>query len=49
MRKMDLHWMDNDEWWHVENGRPIVKPDAPAEAQESYKRYLEDIKTGDGD
>lgn len=49
MRRIDFYWMENDEWWDVIDGRPVVKPDAPKEAQESYKRYLEDVKKGDGD
>ena len=42
MRKFDFHWMDNEDWFHqIENGSFVVNDDAPPEAQESYKRYLE--------
>ncbi len=41
MKKLDLYWRTNDEWWELKNYVPVVKKDAPPEAQESYKRYLE--------
>lgn len=42
MRKLDFHWMDNENWFHqIENGSFVVNDDAPPEAQDSYKRYLE--------
>ena len=45
MRKLDLLWMSNDDWIiQRKNGTFVIKPDAPKEAQESYKRYLEQMK-----
>jgi len=44
MRNIDLHWMDNREWWEIRDHIPVVKKDAPPEAQESYKHYLEQTK-----
>lgn len=44
MRKIDLHWQSKDEWWEFENGIPVVRKDAPDEAQESYRRFLEQIE-----
>lgn len=42
MRKFDYHWMDDENWFHqLENGVFVVNDDAPPEAQESYKHYLE--------
>ena len=42
MRKFDYHWMDDENWFYqLENGAFIIKDDAPLEAHESYKRYLE--------
>ena len=45
MRKLDFLWMSNDDWIiQRENGTFTIKPDAPLEAQESYKHYLEQKK-----
>ena len=45
MKKLDFHWMDNDDWFYqLENGVFVVHEDAPLEAQESYKHYLEQTK-----
>ncbi len=45
MRKLDYFWATNKDWWtRDENYEMIIKPDAPKEAQESYKRYLEQLK-----
>ena len=40
MRKIDMFWQSNDDWWEFRNGIPTVKENAPQEAQESYTRYL---------
>ena len=40
MRKMDLFWRSNREWWEYKDHIPTIKPDAPPEAQESYKNYI---------
>ncbi len=44
MRKVDWYWHSNPDWWEFRNHFAVVKEDAPPEAQESYKRYLEQIK-----
>lgn len=41
MKRIDMHWMDKKEWWEIKNHVPVVKNDAPQEAKESYKHYLE--------
>ena len=41
MRKLDYFWASNPAWYEWKgNGDRIIKPDAPPEAQESYKHYL---------
>ena len=40
MRRLDLYWMKNKDWWKFENGCTIIKDTAPQDAQESYNRYL---------
>lgn len=45
MRKMDFYWMSNKDWYHRnENLVPVLNDNAPPEAQESYKHYLEQCK-----
>ena len=47
MRKLDYYWTTNKEWYEwTENLERVIRPDAPPEAQESYKHYLEQIKNG---
>lgn len=41
MRKLDLFWRSNRDWWEFRNHIPTLKDDAPPEAQKSYRRYLE--------
>ncbi len=46
MRKLDYRWMDKEEWYHLnENCVFVLNDDAPPEAQESYKHFLEQLKT----
>ena len=41
MTKLDYFWASNDDWCHwTEYGELVVNDDAPAEAKESYERYL---------
>lgn len=49
MVALDLYWKTNKNWWHRDekNLRPVLNKDAPKEAKESYKRYLEQKKCGD--
>lgn len=44
MRKMDLFWKSKKEWCHIKNSRFVINDNAPPEAQESYKHYLEQCK-----
>lgn len=44
MRKLDLYWRSNPDWWEFKNNIPSVKDDAPPEAKESYRRYQEQKK-----
>lgn len=44
MRKYDLFWQSNRDWWEFKNHIPVVKETAPPEAQESYKRYLKQLE-----
>lgn len=42
MKRLDFFWTSNPDWWEWKsNGTRIIKLDAPPEAQESYKHYLE--------
>ena len=39
MKRLDLYWTTNPDWWErKENYVKVLKPDA---AKESYKHYLE--------
>ena len=45
MRILEHYWMSNKDWWYLDKNLDMrIKPDAPKEAQESYKRYLEQMK-----
>ena len=44
MRKLDYFWKTNKDWWYRDKNLPRLKEDAPPEAQESYKHYLEQKK-----
>ena len=43
MKKVDLFWQSNDEWWELRNHIPVLKETAPPEARESYQHYLEQM------
>ena len=40
MKKIDLFWQSNRDWWEYKDHVPTVREDAPPEAKESYERYL---------
>ena len=45
MKILEHYWMSNKDWWYRDkNLVPRLKEDAPPEAQESYKHYLEQKK-----
>ena len=44
MRKFDYFWCSKKEWYHYEDLIRVVNDDAPKEAQESYKHFLEQQK-----
>ena len=49
MRKLDYYWQSNPDWFYQkDNGVFTIKPDAPKEAQDSYKHYLEQISSKRG-
>ena len=49
MKILDFYWSLNTDWWEWKpNGMRVIKPDAPNEAQESYKHYLEQISGEQG-
>lgn len=42
MRKMNIKWFENPNWWHYnEYGLFEINDDAPKEAKESFERYIE--------
>ena len=42
MRKLDLYWKSNRDWWEYDKDfYPVLTENAPKEAWESYLRYLE--------
>lgn len=44
MRKLDLYWKSNRDWWEYDKDFfPVLKEGAPNDAVESYRRYLEQI------
>ena len=43
-RKYDTYRESAKDWYYVKDGRFIVREDAPKEAQDSYKHYLEQLK-----
>ena len=44
MTKLDYFWASQKEWWHrLPNGEKVLNYDAPAEAKESYERYLKQL------
>ena len=45
MKKLDFFWKTNKNWYHLTDDLDFVlNDDAPPEARESYKHYLEQIK-----
>ena len=44
MTILEHYWLSNREWFHFEGFKIVINNDAPPEAQESYKRYLEQLK-----
>ena len=47
MKKLDFYWMSDSDWWELQNHVPVLKSDAPQEAQDSYKQYLEQCRKFD--
>lgn len=44
MKKLDLYWMSNRDWWELIDLVPTLKANAPADAKASYERYLKQIE-----
>lgn len=40
MTKLDYSWAEDKQYWHFENGAPVIHENAPKEVKESYERYL---------
>ncbi len=48
MKKLDFYWATNPDWWvRLASGVREIRPDAPQEAQDSYKHYLEQCRKFD--
>ena len=47
MVSLEHYWMRNDEWIHYENGRLVLNDDAPEEAKERYRTYLNQLEAID--
>ena len=47
MRKLDLYWMTNKEWYGLKDMVYYIKDSAPEEAKKSFAHYLERTK-GEG-
>lgn len=45
MRKVDLYWTTNKDWWEFKDHVRVIKEDAPIEAKVSYERYKEQMKS----
>lgn len=43
MKKIDLYWKSNRDWWEYKDNFPTIKDSAPPEAKASYQRYLEQV------
>lgn len=43
MKKVDLFWKSNHDWWEFKDGIPALKESVPQEAMESYEHYLEQM------
>lgn len=41
---LDLYWASKEEWCHFEDNILVINEDAPPEAQESWKRFLKQLK-----
>ena len=48
MKKLDLLWMMKKEWIKADGLHYVLREDAPKIAQDSYKRYLKQIKESSG-
>lgn len=45
MRKVDLFWKSNRDWWEFIDDVLVLKESAPQEATESYEHYLEQMNS----
>lgn len=44
MVQLDMYWASNDDWVEHTSYGPQLKSNAPQEAQDSYKNYIEQLK-----
>ena len=42
MRKFDMYWCSNPDWYEFKDGIRVMKKTAPKQAQESYNNYLKE-------
>ena len=47
MTNLDLYWMSNKDWIEREGFGYKLKESAPAEAKESYARYLNQMESAE--
>lgn len=47
MRRLDLYWKSNRDWWEYKDHVPTLKDSAPPEAVLSYQRYLEQVSNAE--
>ena len=45
MIRLERYWMSNRSWIKFTSNGPVLKSDAPEKAKESYKKYLEQLKS----
>ena len=43
MTRFESYWMSNDEWLVYNGGAPSLKSDAPAEAWDSYNKFVKEV------
>jgi len=49
MRRMDMYWLTNPNWWYIKDMEYYIREDAPKEAKESFARYQEQLEKMDNE
>lgn len=47
MRKLDLYWMQDKQWYYYDGLMPKIREDAPEEVKKSFEHYLEQLAKND--